>query len=145
MEFRKLTKEDIPSLLELYVQLDGPNDGFSVEDANCVWEKISSNPAITYFGAVDGGKVVSTCYLVIIPNLTRHGSSIGFIENVVTDSKYRRQGLARHVMQMAIEEAKRCGCYKAILQSGISRKEAHRMYENLGFNGASKRAYDLRF
>ena len=31
-----------------------------------------------------------------------------------------------------------------ILQSGCQRKEAHKFYENLGFYGNKKKAFDLR-
>jgi len=35
-------------------------------------------------------------------------------------------------------------CYKVILQSGTARTEAHRFYEHMGFNGSSKKAFDMR-
>lgn len=110
-------------------------------------ERISKNPNIKYFGAVDaanGDRVVSTCFTMIIPNLTAHGRSICFLENVVTDSAYRKQGLARKVIEMAIEDAKSHNCYKVILQSNCKRTEAHKFYENLGFDGNLKKAFDLR-
>ena len=145
MEIRELTKDDISSLLELYVQLDEANRELSLEKSAEVWtDEIEGNKNIHYFGAIDDGKVVSSCYCVIIPNLTNFNRPICFIENVVTDKKYRKQGLAGKVIKMAVETAKKSGCYKVILQSGIARKEAHQFYENLGFNGNSKKAFDMR-
>ena len=70
MEFKTLTGSDLGSLLELYQQLD-PKDGLSAEACEAAWKEIEKNPDIRYFGAVEDGKVVSTCYAVIIPNLTR--------------------------------------------------------------------------
>ena len=145
MEFRRLTSDDLPSLLELYNQLDEDNDKGSFEESEKVWKEIESNPNIQYFGAVDNGKVVSTCYAVYIPNLTRGNRGICFIENVVTDKDHRSKGLASKVIDMAVSFAKERNCYKAILQSGISRTEAHKFYENRGFNGSSKKAFDMRF
>ncbi|MBO4809352.1 MAG: GNAT family N-acetyltransferase [Lachnospiraceae bacterium] len=145
MEFRRLTSDDLPSLLELYNQLDEDNDKSSFEESEKVWREIESNPNIQYFGAVDNGKVVSTCYAVYIPNLTRGNRGICFIENVVTDKDHRSKGLASKVIDMAVSFAKERNCYKAILQSGISRTEAHKFYENRGFNGSSKKAFDMRF
>ena len=145
MEIRELTKDDISSLLELYVQLDEANRELSLEKSAEVWtDEIEGNKNIHYFGAIDDGKVVSSCYCVIIPNLTNFNRPICFVENVVTDKKYRKQGLAGKVIKMAVETAKKSGCYKVILQSGIERKEAHQFYENLGFNGNSKKAFDMR-
>ena len=131
IEFRQLTQKDLPSLLELYVQLDENNKDLTTESSIPIWEEISKNPNIKYFGAVDtanGDRVVSTCFTMIIPNLTAHGRSICFLENVVTDSAYRKQGLARKVIEMAIEDAKSHNCYKVILQSNCKRTEAHKFY-----------------
>ena len=144
MEFRQLTKSDLPSLLELYRQLDEDDVLSGAEQSETVWNKIEENPDIQYFGAVDDGKVVSTCYAVYIPNLTRGNRGICFIENVVTDKAYRNRGLASRIIDMAVALAKEHHCYKVILQSGAARTEAHRFYEHKGFNGTSKKAFDLR-
>jgi len=145
MEFRKLSTADLPSLLELYVQLSSLNAGFSLKQSEEIWKEIEENPYISYFGAIDQGKVVSTCYAVYIPNLTRGGRGICFVENVVTDKEYRKRGLASRVLDMAIAFAKEHRCYKVLLQSGASRTEAHRFYEEKGFNGDSKKAFEIRF
>ncbi len=144
MEFRKLRESDLPSLLELYKQLDPEDDAPSLEESRRVWRDIENHPGIQYFGAIDSNKVISTCYAVYIPNLTRGNSGICFIENVVTDQDYRKRGLASAVIDMAVSYAKEKGCYKVILQSGKARIQAHRFYESKGFNGDSKKAFDMR-
>jgi len=48
-------------------------------------------------------------------------------------------------MNIAIEYAKEQGRYKVTLQSGIKREEAHRFYESVGFDGNSKRAFEIKF
>lgn len=144
MEFRRLNESDLDSLLELYKQLDADDSEGSAERYKQLWKEIGANDNIRYFGAVDEGKVVSTCYAVYIPNLTRGGRGICFIENVVTDKDYRNLGLASKVMDMAIAFAKEQHCYKVILQSGMKRTEAHKFYEKKGFNGESKKAFDMR-
>ena len=145
MELRELNEKDLESLIKLYKQLDGDNGNFTAEDARKIWKtEIEGNKKIKYFGAVENGKVISTCYCLIIPNLTRLGSSIAFVENVVTDSEYRGQGLGRKVMEMAIEFARENNCYKVILQSASFRKEAHQFYKNLGFDGESKKAFIMK-
>lgn len=144
MEFRKLTASDLDSLLELYKQLDADDSRCAADQYDKVWQEIEADSNIRYFGAVDNGKVVSTCYAVFIPNLTRGGRGICFIENVVTDKAYRRLGLASRLIDMAVAFAKERHCYKAILQSGAARVEAHRFYEQKGFSGTSKKAFDMR-
>ena len=144
MEFRRLTISDLASLLELYCQLDEEDDPCSYEQSRTVWKEIEENANIQYFGAIDNGKVVSSCYAVYIPNLTRGNRGICYIENVVTDKNFRKQGLASRVIDMAIAFAKDHHCYKVILQSGKARIEAHQLYEHKGFNGVSKVAFDMR-
>ena len=145
MEIRELTENDLPSLIELYIQLSENNKNVALEKSKNVWiNEIEKNPNIKYFGAVENGKVVSTCYCVIIPNLTSACKAVCFVENVVTDKNYRKRGLGRKVIEKAIETAKKNNCYKIILMSGIARKEAHEFYKNLGFNGETKKAFDMR-
>ena len=145
IEIRELTENDLPSLLELYIQLSENNKNITLEKSKEIWIKqIQQNPNIKYFGAVENGKVVSTCYCVIIPNLTNFCQPICFVENVVTDKNHRNQGLGKKVIDKAIETAKKNNCYKVILLSGITRKEAHQFYENLGFSSETKKAFDMR-
>ena len=144
MEFRTLTASDLESLLDLYKQLDPDDAEQTMEHCQAVWKEIEGNAGIRYFGAVDQGRVVSTCYAVFIPNLTRGGRGICYIENVVTDREYRNRGLASRVIDMAIGFAKSRRCYKVILQSGSARTGAHRFYESKGFDGESKKAFDMR-
>ena len=102
MEYRRLTASDLASLLELYKQLDENDDECPMDQSEEAWKEIEANAYIQYFGAIDDGKVVSTCYAVYIPNITRGNRGICFIENVVTDKEYRRLGLASRVIDMRL-------------------------------------------
>ena len=87
------------------------NKNIALVKSKEIWIKqIQENPNIKYFGAVENGKVVSTCYCVIIPNLTNFCQPICFVENVVTDKNYRNQGLGKKVIDKAIETAKKNNC-----------------------------------
>jgi GNAT superfamily N-acetyltransferase len=140
--FCELEERHLPSLMKLYEQFGTPVDTDYDYTENF---RKSLEQGIKYFGAVDDDIVVSTCYVAIIPNLTHGGKPITFIENVITDEKYRRQGLARIVMQTAIDYAKECNCNKACLLSYAYREEAHKFYESLGFDGDTKRGFVIKF
>ena len=149
MEIRELNENDLESLIKLYEQLDGRNGEFAVKGARTIWKnEIADNPNIKYFGAVedtaDGQKVVSTCFCAIIPNLTRLGGAICFVENVVTDEAFRKQGLGKKVMEKAIEFAREKNCYKVVLESGAWRTDAHQFYRNLGFDDGAKKSFLLK-
>jgi ribosomal protein S18 acetylase RimI-like enzyme len=144
IEYGVLLEKEIHLLLELYKQLS-PNDEIINDCAvNSIWKEIGKNN-IKYYVAKDNGKIIGACYICIIPNLSRGGKSIGFIENVITDINYRRKGIGKNILKNAIGYAKEQNCYKVLLQSGKKRDEAHRFYESIGFNGESKQAFELRF
>jgi GNAT superfamily N-acetyltransferase len=144
IEYCIAQKEHLQKILELYKQLIPEEDPININEANKIWEKIDQNN-IKYFIAVENNKIISSCYLAIIPNLTRNGRSNGFIENVITDEKYRKKGIGKRLIKMAVEYGKQNNCYKIILQSSFKRKENHIFYEKCGFDGNSKRAFEIRF
>jgi GNAT superfamily N-acetyltransferase len=145
IEYGILTENEISSLLELYKQLNPLNEVTINEFAvNNIWKEIEKYN-IKYYIAKENEKIIGSCYICIIPNLTRDGKSIGFIENVITDKEYRRKGIGKNIIKKAIEYAKEQNCYKVLLQSGNKRTEAHKFYESIGFDGESKKAFEIRF
>jgi len=144
ISIRTATKADVPQLLELYKELQQSDQPVEIDKAIAVLEKAENND-VTYFVADDNGRIAATCYIAIIPNITRQCASIGFIENVVTAVNYRRMGIGKKLFEKVIEYAKNRGCYKVTLSSGIKRSEAHDFYEALGFDGDSKKTYEMRF
>jgi len=141
---RKAVKEDLPQILALYRELQPDDPPINESMATAVWDK-SVGSGVTYFVAEIDGIVVATCYAAIIQNITRDCSPIAFIENIVTSASYRRLGIGKKLLESAIEFARAQGCYKATLQSNIKRSEAHEFYESVGFDGNSKRAFEIRF
>ena len=143
IEYGILIESELLSLLELYKQLNS-DDIISETTAKNIWKNIEKQD-IKYFIAKENGKIIASCYICIIPNLTRDGKSIGFIENVITDIKYRKKGIGKTIMENAIKYAKEKNCYKVLLQSGNKRSDTHPFYESIGFDGKSKKAFELRF
>ena len=143
IEYCIAKKEHLPMILELYKQLLPEEDPIDINLSNKIWNETEKH-GIKYFVATDDNKIISSCYLAIIPNLTRGGKSNGFIENVITDEKYRKKGIGKKIIGMAIEYGKQDNCYKIILQSSIKLKENHIFYEKCGFDGNSKRAFEIR-
>jgi GNAT superfamily N-acetyltransferase len=144
IHIKQATAADLPRILELYKDLNAGDLPVDTDVALSTWKR-AANSGVTYFVAKYNGQIAATCYISIIPNITRQCSSIGFIENVVTAEKYRRLGIGRKLLETAIEYAKSQGCYKVTLQSGNKRTETHKFYESVGFDGDSKRAYEIRF
>jgi len=144
VEYGLLSENELLSLSELYRQLNSDDEVINEFSAKNIWENIKKQN-IKYFFAKENGRIIASCYICIIPNLTRGGKSIGFIENVITDKDYRKRGIGKKIMENAIQYAKEQNCYKVILQSGNERIDAHEFYKSLGFDGESKKAFELRF
>ena len=145
MEIRKITEKDLDTLMNLYVQLSPVNEGLAIEKRNEVWEQIQKDDKITYLGAYENDQLIATCFLTIVPNFSNHGRPIGYIENVVTDEKWRGKGVGTKLLNEAITMAKSQNCYKVFLESGITRTGAHEFYRTLGFDDTHKKAFNIRF
>ena len=89
-------------------------------------------------------RLVSSCTLAIVPNLTRGGRSYGVIENVVTHADYRRLGLGRRVLDHALDVAWQADCYKVLLATGSKRESTLRFYEEAGFHRGGKTYFEVR-
>ncbi len=137
--------DELEKLIDLYRHLNPEDDYSGRARFEAVWEQIHSDSGFFRCLVIeDGGVFVSSCFLAIIPNLTRGGRPIGFIENVVTRPAYRRKGHARRILETAIDISWECNCYKIVLQSNRERVEAHQLYEKLGFSRDTKYGYEMR-
>ena len=140
---RAATEEDIPRILELYNDLTstGEQSRPSLDDVQRVISEIASMPGHELLVAEEDGVVVGTMVLLIVPNLSHGALPWAIIENVVIDGKYRRRGIGRLLMEYAIKQARKAGCYKVQLLSNKQRHEAHQFYQTLGFETS---AYGFR-
>jgi GNAT superfamily N-acetyltransferase len=145
MEYRQAREEDLGGILALYRQLNPEDPPLDYGSALRIWKETESRGSTRYFVAAEGVAVVAACCVTVIPNLTRGGRPYAMIENVVTEAGHRRLGLGGRVVRDAVEHARELGCYKAVLLSGAKRAEAHEFYKAIGFDGDSKRGFEIRF
>ena len=88
--------------------------------------------------------IVGTCYLNVIPNLTRNCSPYGLIENVVSHPDYRRQGIGQALIKHALALAYEKDCYKVMLLTGRD-ENVHQFYESCDMKSGKKTAFIARF
>jgi len=89
---------------------------------------------------LDGHKQIARAYLYVLTN-SLHKEPFGFLEDVFVEDDMRGKGAGTKIVEAAITEAKRLGCYKLIGTSRDSKPEVHRFYEKLGFK---KHGIELR-
>jgi GNAT superfamily N-acetyltransferase len=141
---RPIKKDELDDLLDLYTHHLFPTPDAPLPprpEVEALWAKIIANPLLHYFVVVVEGKVVATCTITIILNLTRGTRPYGLIENVVTHAAYRGRGLAKALFKYTLDFAWSENCYKVMLLSGTYRQAAHGLYESVGFSNNEKIGY----
>jgi glucosamine-phosphate N-acetyltransferase len=90
--------------------------GLSTAELRAVMEERRRTGAYT-FVAIDptSEEVVGTASLIVERKFIHRGGRSGRIEDVSVRRGYRGQGLGAALVQHAIQEARRLGCYKVIL------------------------------
>jgi GNAT superfamily N-acetyltransferase len=142
---RLIKFEELNGLLDLYKYLNPDDPDLKGTDCiNKLWEKIYNDPNIYYFVVEDDGRIVSSCTLIIIDNLTRRGRPFGLIENVVTHKEYRKRGYGTAILHNAVEVAKKNNCYKVVLLTGRKEESVLRFYERVGFEKDIKTGFMIR-
>ncbi|HWQ20113.1 MAG TPA: GNAT family N-acetyltransferase [Methanotrichaceae archaeon] len=143
-EIRLIQKHELSGLLDLYTYLNDDDPALEADaEIESLWDEILADPGQNYLVAVDEGKLVASCVLVIIKNLTRGASPYALIENVVTHPDYRKKGYGTEMLKRAQEMAREKGCYKVMLLTG--RRDAIPFYEKAGFERGSKTGFIIRF
>lgn len=144
MEIRFAEITDLQQILEMYKELNPEDKPIDLTKAQEIWINSINGNYIKYIVALENGKIIATCNIAVILNLTRSGRPYGIIENVITDENYRRKGIGRKIINAGLRFAKDKNCYKVVLLSSIKRKESHEFYESIGFDSNSKKGFEIR-
>ncbi|MCM3633544.1 GNAT family N-acetyltransferase [Paenibacillus camelliae] len=138
---RVIKPNELDQLLALYKHLNPDDPELNISEIHNHWNEIISDPLMKIIVVECDGKIVSSCVLVLVRNLTRGARSYGLIENVVTHSDYRKQGYGRLVLQKSIELAQEHNCYKVMLMTSSRMEGTNRFYEECGFEKGDKTAF----
>jgi N-acetylglutamate synthase-like GNAT family acetyltransferase len=141
----RIAKEhDFEGIMNLLRQLNPDDPVISDGRDKVIFERILKESNLRILILEESGKILSTCYLNIIPNLTRNAAPYAIIENVVTDAEFRNQGFGKKLVAFALESAWKAGCYKVMLQTGSKKESTHKFYSSCGFAGGEKFAFNAR-
>jgi hypothetical protein len=90
---RAAARADLAVLLGLYGELNPDDAPLPRTSAEAVWAEISGQRGRTVLVAEADGVVAGTADCVVMPNLTRGGRAILFVENVVVAGRFKRRGV----------------------------------------------------
>ena len=113
------------------------------EAARDIWKTIQALPGYDILVAVEGGEVLSSCTLLIVPNLTHGGPATAWSENVGgTNLLPPGAGLSpRPVWDYARKLAEKQRCYKLMLMTGSKQESTLRFYREAGYRDDQKTAF----
>ena len=134
---------DLEGLLNLYPHLNPSDEEISLDLAASRLDAIKQIPGSDVLLGLLGTELVTSCTLIVIPNLTRGGKPYALIENVVTDALHCGRGYGTRILRAAVAAAWEAGCYKVMLLTGSKQPSTLKFYENAGFE-QSKTGFQMR-
>jgi GNAT superfamily N-acetyltransferase len=132
LRIREARIQDIPEILRLLRVLDTEAE-MSFSEAEDIFARMEAYPHYRCYMAVEDDKPIGIFCMIICDNLGHAGQKFAVVENVVVDPSCQGQGVGKVLMEAAMDEAARHGCYKLMLSSNEKRTDAHRFYDHLGF------------
>ena len=142
-DIRIATKEDIDNLMSSRLEMlrvvnDLSDDyDFSEEMINESRDYFLNGDHLTIL-AMDGNDVIgcaSISFIRIMPTFDHITGKRAHLMNVYTRNEYRRQGIARRMVQQLIEESWKAGATEISLDST---ELGRPLYESLGFNASAE-------
>ncbi len=149
---RRASAADLPAVLEVLAQNQAaapahppPAPGAPSERQRATWERVTGTADLTVYLAVhvvqngdreqEREQPVGTAAMLVMPHLTYDCRPSAIIEAVVVAHAYRRRGLARLLLQHALNDARAASCHKVQLLSHKRHADdgAHQLYRSLGF------------
>lgn len=139
IKIREATRQDLPALISLYEQLEDIGDTRSnvkfppeaIRQSQEIFTRLAHYPDYKVYLAQADDEIVGTFALLIMDSVP-NGIPSGIIENLVVARPWRRKGIGRQLMQVAIQICKSKDCYNLLLASQLDNADAHRFYEALG-------------
>ncbi|MET8749832.1 GNAT family N-acetyltransferase [Streptomyces sp. NPDC004667] len=139
LTIRPASEEDLPSIVAMLADDPLGATRESPEDLTpyvAALKRLADDPNQHVVVAVRGERVVGTLQLTIVPGLSRKGSTRAIIEGVRVHADERGSGLGTRFIEWAVERSRQENCQLVQLTSDVTRTDAHRFYERLGFTAS---------
>lgn len=141
MEIREAQIQDLDGLLMLYSHLHGEVPPERTAALEAQWRGMAADANHHVLLGFEGGSLVGSCVLLVVPNLSRGARPYGLVENVITHPQHRRQGVGSALLAHVQALAKAAGCYKIMLMTSRRDESTLRFYCKAGYNCQDKTAF----
>jgi dTDP-4-amino-4,6-dideoxygalactose transaminase/GNAT superfamily N-acetyltransferase len=120
--------DDAIQFFNVFTQLNKQSfDNYTVQSFQQKIQQLYGMGQLIYIAKIDG-VIVGTAKLVVEPKFF---DSVGHIEDVVVDSRYRRLGIGKMLVDKLVELALGGGCYKVVLSAN---SQVEHFYIDCGFS-----------
>ncbi|MGZ9932060.1 N-acetyltransferase family protein [Streptomyces sp. NC-S4] len=139
LTIRPATEADVPAIVAMLADdplgaaRESPDD---LAPYLAALKRLTDDPNQHLVVAVRAGRVVGTLQLTIVPGLSRKGATRSIIEGVRVHADERGGGLGTRFIEWAVEKSRAENCALVQLTSDVTRTDAHRFYERLGFTAS---------
>ncbi|MGW7456961.1 N-acetyltransferase family protein [Streptomyces sp. NPDC054797] len=139
LEIRPATEADLPAIVAMLADdplgatRESPDD---LTPYLAALRRLTDDPHQHLVVAVRADRVVGTLQLTIVPGLSRKGATRSIIEGVRVHADERGSGLGSRFVEWAINTSREENCTLVQLTSDVTRTDAHRFYERLGFTAS---------
>lgn len=131
MEIRNGRLEDLDLAFDYFEKLWSSNT-YDKEIIRKVYKEVLENNDNFFFFLFDKGKARGLCHGAYFNTFWLSGETC-YVSSIITNPEDRGKGYGVKLMEHAKKLAEERACKGMVLDSGISRKEAHRFYEIFGF------------
>ncbi|HVN48697.1 MAG TPA: GNAT family N-acetyltransferase [Bacteroidota bacterium] len=135
-QIRSVEKNDFQNVYPLFEQL-WPTKILNKTELNKVFDRGVDSETDQFLCATINDALIGFCAYAVVNNLWQEGY-ISYIYALVVDEQYRGHGIGTALIREVMKLSKECGYKRVELDSGFPRVQAHKFYENLGFE---KRAF----
>ncbi|MFD5413544.1 GNAT family N-acetyltransferase [Streptomyces nojiriensis] len=139
LTIRPATEADVPAIVAMLADdplgatRESPDD---LTPYLAALKRLTADPNQHLVVAVRADRVVGTLQLTIVPGLSRKGATRSIIEGVRVHADERGGGLGTRFIEWAVEKSRAENCALVQLTSDVTRTDAHRFYERLGFTAS---------
>ncbi len=133
MHIRNMVTGDYPKAYALWMSITGMGLNPLDDSKEGVDRFIRRNPD-TCFVAVEGDKVVGVV-------MAGHDGRRGHLYHVAVHPQYRKQGIARRLVDAALQALKHCGIHKVAFVVFAQNEDGNAFWEKLGFTARDDLVY----
>lgn len=117
IEYRRFTNEDLETFITMRInQLreEGAADDIDLKPAlNDYYTRHLADGTFISWLAVDDNKIIGTSGMSFVEKPPYYGcpnGKIGLLSSMFVDKTYRRQGIAKQLLSLVVDEARKYGC-----------------------------------